>query len=375
MNNKKPNEAVEDFKRWLNDRRGFNVSHVFHETIHKVRSLLDTVQEPTRLEACDALLHAAHAFFDSERANGMRGAVKWLQGDDGSLVIFTRGEYKKQLMQAVGSYEDAPHVFDAASQEQEDVDRLVREMDVALHGEQDAASQASLCDLVGLVKEAERKLGRPVLAATEQAQVDARVVPKLALLADWKYGAGLLWDVYAFGKWLHRVVSPVNWDAHGVYLELLSAGYAEHIDVRQVSAMNNASPAVVAPPAQAQGVNTDALQKALSMFPMNLNSQSFTINSGPLLQADGDDMFFSKKKVIEFLDQLRGHIETAAAQAQKDSLDAARYRWLAPRLIAADFDWNETGKCVLVFEWPANVAIGGNCDQNIDAAMNSGGAA
>ena len=47
----------------------------------------------------------------------------------------------------------------------DDVDRLVRELDVALHGENDAAPQAGLCDVVGLVKEAARKLGRPVLAA------------------------------------------------------------------------------------------------------------------------------------------------------------------------------------------------------------------
>ncbi|WP_148293296.1 hypothetical protein [Comamonas sp. B-9] len=47
----------------------------------------------------------------------------------------------------------------------DDVSRLVRDLDVALHGEDGAASQAALCDVVGLVKEAARKLGRPVLAA------------------------------------------------------------------------------------------------------------------------------------------------------------------------------------------------------------------
>lgn len=49
--------------------------------------------------------------------------------------------------------------------------------------------------------------------------------------------------------------------------------------------------------------------------------------------------------------------------------DADRYRWLRDRLFGADFDWNESGTCALVFEWPKSVPVGGNCDMNIDAAM------
>lgn len=51
----------------------------------------------------------------------------------------------------------------------------------------------------------------------------------------------------------------------------------------------------------------------------------------------------------------------------EDALNAARWRWLAPRLIAADFDWQ--GQCVLVFDWPRTVGVGGSCAQNVDAAM------
>jgi hypothetical protein len=76
----------------------------------------------------------------------------------------------------------------------------------------------------------------------------------------------------------------------------------------------------------------------------------------------------------------QAHIEGLFAgresnDAELDALraDAARYRWLAPRLIAADFDYNESGKCALVFEWPSNVAVGGNCDQNVDAAIAAQG--
>lgn len=54
-----------------------------------------------------------------------------------------------------------------------------------------------------------------------------------------------------------------------------------------------------------------------------------------------------------------------------DAMDAQRYRWLAPRLIAADFDWSETGKSVLIFDFPLNVGVGGNCDMNIDAAITA----
>jgi len=45
----------------------------------------------------------------------------------------------------------------------DDVSRLVRDLDVALHGVDEAAPQASLCDVVGLVKEAAQRLGRPIL--------------------------------------------------------------------------------------------------------------------------------------------------------------------------------------------------------------------
>ena len=52
-------------------------------------------------------------------------------------------------------------------------------------------------------------------------------------------------------------------------------------------------------------------------------------------------------------------------------IDTERYRYLRDRLVAADFDWNETGDCVLIFDWPKNVPVGGNCDMNIDAAVAS----
>ena len=52
-----------------------------------------------------------------------------------------------------------------------------------------------------------------------------------------------------------------------------------------------------------------------------------------------------------------------------DKRDAERYRWLRNRMLGADFNWNESGVTVLVFEFPGNVGIGANCDKNIDAGM------
>lgn len=49
--------------------------------------------------------------------------------------------------------------------------------------------------------------------------------------------------------------------------------------------------------------------------------------------------------------------------------DAARYRWLRNRMLGVDFDWCENGITALAFEMPDGCAYGGNCDQNIDAAI------
>jgi hypothetical protein len=61
-------------------------------------------------------------------------------------------------------------------------------------------------------------------------------------LMQWHGGAGLLWDMYAFGKWSKRIVGPLDWDAHAVYLDMQRAGYAKHIELRLVSSSNSAKP-------------------------------------------------------------------------------------------------------------------------------------
>lgn len=61
----------------------------------------------------------------------------------------------------------------------------------------------------------------------------------------------------------------------------------------------------------------------------------------------------------------------AARQVVDDAKDAERYRWLKSRMMGADFDWNESGACALVFEWPRDVPIGADCDRNIDCAIEA----
>jgi hypothetical protein len=60
-----------------------------------------------------------------------------------------------------------------------------------------------------------------------------------------------------------------------------------------------------------------------------------------------------------------------AAQPADSAMEvnAKRYEFLRDRLLAADFDWNESGQCVLVFKWPENVAVSADCDDNIDRAL------
>ncbi len=70
--------------------------------------------ELKRIHAAAALLNSAAAFFASESVHGMRGAVKWVEGADGALVIFTRGEYREQLLRAVDGPDDPTHRFSPA---------------------------------------------------------------------------------------------------------------------------------------------------------------------------------------------------------------------------------------------------------------------
>jgi hypothetical protein len=53
--------------------------------------------------------------------------------------------------------------------------------------------------------------------------------------------------------------------------------------------------------------------------------------------------------------------------------DAERFRWLAPRMLAADFDYGGEGTQALVFEMPTGFSASADCSATIDAAMALGG--
>lgn len=84
--------------------------------------------------------------------------VKWVQNYASAAVNADRA-MRAQEAPAAGNWVNAA-----------DVDRLVRELDVALNGEEGAAPQASLCDVVGQAKAEAAKLGRPLLAAPAARQ-------------------------------------------------------------------------------------------------------------------------------------------------------------------------------------------------------------
>ena len=62
--------------------------------------------------------------------------------------------------------------------------------------------------------------------------------------------------------------------------------------------------------------------------------------------------------------------EIAQLRAERDAAvaDAERYRWLAPRLFAVDFDYGGEGVSAVVFEWTQGASIGADLDGSIDAA-------
>jgi hypothetical protein len=55
----------------------------------------------TLRESADQLAKAGHAFWSTCREEAGGGAVRWLDFSDGTLIIFTRGEYRESLLAGV----------------------------------------------------------------------------------------------------------------------------------------------------------------------------------------------------------------------------------------------------------------------------------
>lgn len=61
----------------------------------------------------------------------------------------------------------------------------------------------------------------------------------------------------------------------------------------------------------------------------------------------------------------------ADLELAKQAQDAKRYRFLAARMLAADFDFNGEGVLALIFEMPAGFRVSADCDDTVDSAMEA----
>jgi len=62
-------------------------------------------------DASNFLLQAAVEWWGASKRAGVSGAVKWLDSDDGALLIYTRGEYRDQLMKNIHELGQKPINF------------------------------------------------------------------------------------------------------------------------------------------------------------------------------------------------------------------------------------------------------------------------
>ena len=63
-----------------------------------------------------------------------------------------------------------------------------------------------------------------------------------------------------------------------------------------------------------EDVACEAIEKVLALFPFNVPTQKFTVNNGPCLTADNDDEFYSVKRVLAFLTEIKTTLDAARQQ-------------------------------------------------------------
>ena len=83
----------------------------------------------------------------------------------------------------------------------------------------------------------------------------------------------------------------------------------------QVQAHITAAPQP-APPADSvqEDAACEAIEKVLALFPFNALIQKFSVNNGPCLTADNDDEFYSVKRVLAFLTEIKTTLDAARKQ-------------------------------------------------------------
>lgn len=62
-------------------------------------------------DASNFLLKAAHEWWEASKRANVHGAVKWLDSEEGALLIYSRGEYKDALMQNIHKLSQEPISF------------------------------------------------------------------------------------------------------------------------------------------------------------------------------------------------------------------------------------------------------------------------
>ena len=70
-------------------------------TKSEIKAEAELVASDKQMKTSRSFMRAARNFFQAGKEGGITGAVHWYQSADGELVIYTRGEYRKQLMENI----------------------------------------------------------------------------------------------------------------------------------------------------------------------------------------------------------------------------------------------------------------------------------
>lgn len=76
---------------------------------------------PSLEDQCRALHEAGHDLFKARRKEGLGGAVCWVEYGDGTVVIFTRGEYRETLMRNIDEIPEPKTVVFKIEGDEEDI--------------------------------------------------------------------------------------------------------------------------------------------------------------------------------------------------------------------------------------------------------------
>lgn len=94
-----------------------------------------------------------------------------------------------------------------------------------------------------------------------------------------------------------------------------------------------------------------------------------TVRQGPFFSLPGQ-LKENRESLVAYVNSiLESRTSPPPAQVQDDiAKDAERYRWLKAQMVGASFNWDDEGMTVLAFQMPDGIALGSDCDKNIDAA-------